>query len=133
MHATISDAARQSGCPASTIRYYEKIGLLHAPDRGTNGYRYYTADAIDRLSFVQRARTLGFSIEAVADLLRLADHPDNRCDGIDDLLAEQLTTVRNKIDQLRELDARLSALQAACSGGHATSNCGILAALANKA
>lgn len=129
MASTIGEAARQSGCPASTIRYYERIGLLCAPERGVNGYRYYDADALERLGFVHRARTLGFSIDAVADLLRLADHPTSPCDEVDHLLAEQIAAVRSRIDQLVELDSKLTALQAACNGAHAISDCGIVSAL----
>lgn len=129
MSTTIGDAARQSGCPASTIRYYERIGLLRAPERGINGYRYYDVPAVERLRFVHRARTLGFSIDVVENLLRLADHPGHPCDGIDQLLAEQMTAIRNRIDQLLELESKLKVLQAACDGGHAVSDCGILSAL----
>lgn len=129
MKWTIGEVAARSGCPASTIRYYERIGLLRAPGRGNNGYRYYDADALERLSFVHRARTLGFSIEAVADLLRLAGHPNDPCDGVDCLLEEQIAVVRSKINQLVELDSELTALQAACDGGHAVRECGILATL----
>lgn len=129
MKLTIGQAARRSGCPASTIRYYERIGLLDPPARGANRYRYYDATAFDRLAFVHRARTLGFSIEAVSNLLRLADHPHSPCDGIDQLLAEQIAAVRAKIDDLVGLDARLTALQAACNGGHEVCDCGILGIL----
>lgn len=131
MKWTIGETATQSGCSASTIRYYERIGLLPTPKRGNNGYRYYDADALEQLSFVHRARTLGFSIEAVADLLRLADHPNTPCDGVDRLLAEQIAAVSSKIEQLVELNSKLMVLQAACDGGHAVRDCGILATLSD--
>jgi len=132
MKLTIGEAAHRSGCPASTIRYYERIGLLRTPERGSNGYRYYDAGALERLSFVHRARTLGFSIESVADLLRLVDHPNTPCDEVDHLLVEQIAAVRARIDQLVELDAKLTALQTACNGGHVVRDCGILAALSDR-
>lgn len=129
MTCTIGQAARQSGCPASTIRYYERIGLLQQPERGRNGYRRYDTDALQRLAFVHRARGLGFSIGTVANLLRLAEHSDIPCDGIDQLLTSQIAAVRHRIEQLTRLDARLGALQQCCSGGHAMRDCGILASL----
>lgn len=132
MTVTIGDAARRSGCPASTIRYYERVGLLRTPARGANGYRYYDRAALDRLQFVHRARALGFSVDAAADLLKLADHPQQPCDEVDHLLAEQIATVRGKIAQLRELETELSALQAACDGGHAIRDCGVMATLADE-
>lgn len=131
MKLTIGQAARRSGCAASTIRYYERIGLLNPPTRGVNGYRYYDANAFERLAFVNRARMLGFSIDAVSNLLRLADHPHEPCHGIDQLLAEQVAAVRSKIDDLIALDATLTALQAACDGGHEVCDCGILETLSN--
>ncbi|MGB7755816.1 MAG: MerR family transcriptional regulator [Salinisphaera sp.] len=129
MRWTIGEAAIRSGCPASTIRYYERIGLLAPPMRGDNGYRYYDDAALDRLAFVHRARTLGFGLEAVADLLRLADHPNEPCDGVDRLVAAQLSAIRERVAQLRRLEHELLALQTACDGGHEMRECGILEAL----
>ncbi len=104
---TIADAARRAGCPASTIRYYERVGLLPPAQRGDNGYRYYQSADIERLAFVNRARELGFSIASVVDLLRLADHPQQPCEAVDTLLANQLESVASRIRQLCELEARL--------------------------
>lgn len=132
MPMTIAQAARLSGCPTSTIRYYERMGVLKPPMRGDNGYRYYDQTALERLTFVGRARSLGFSADAIANLLRVADHPRNPCDAVDHLLAEQVHAVRQKIDQLKGLETELVALQAACDGGHAVSDCGILAALSSE-
>lgn len=126
---TIGEAAARSGCPASTIRYYERVGLLAPARRGDNGYRYYDDTALNRLAFVHRARALGFSVEAIADLLRLADHPHQPCDGVDRLVAAQLTAIRERVAHLRRLEHELSALQTACDGGHEIRECGILEAL----
>ncbi|ROO30532.1 MerR family transcriptional regulator [Salinisphaera orenii MK-B5] len=128
---TIAQAARRAGCPASTIRYYERVRLLPSARRGTNGYRYYEVADIERLAFVNRARQLGFSIDAVADLLRLADHPHSPCDGVDTLIATQLHSVEKRIRQLQTLAARLRQLQSACDGEHPIRECGILAALSD--
>lgn len=131
MSWTIGEAAKHSGCPASTIRYYERVGLLEPPPRGDNGYRYYDDDALERLAFVHRGRALGFSIDAVADLLRLADHPRQPCDGVDRLVSEQLSAIRARITRLRRLEQELTALQATCDGEHEMRECGILKALSH--
>jgi DNA-binding transcriptional MerR regulator len=130
---TISEAAQQARSTASTIRYYEKIGLLSPPKRGNNGYRYYDSADIQRLAFVNRARKLGFPIASVVDLLRLADHPRDPCEAVDILLADQLEAVESRIHQLRELEARLRRLQDACNGKHPIRECKILAALSDTA
>ncbi len=104
---TIAQAARASACPASTIRYYERVGVLPPARRGANGYRYFDAADIERLAFVNRARELGFSIASVRDLLRLADHPQQPCEAVDALLAEQVHSVNRRISQLQALEKRL--------------------------
>lgn len=131
MKLTIGEAASASACPASTIRYYERIGLLQAAQRGANGYRYYDATALERMKFVHRARTLGFSIDEITALLQLADHPHEPCDGIDQLLATHIETVRRKRQQLSELESELVTLQNACDGAHEICDCGVLATLAD--
>ena len=68
----IGDAADRSGLPAKTIRYYEDIGLLR-PGRAGNGYRDYSAREVHQLRFLQRSRSLGFSIEECRQLLSLYD------------------------------------------------------------
>ncbi|MCS4504640.1 Mercuric resistance operon regulatory protein [wastewater metagenome] len=133
MHYTISEAGRRAGCPAVTIRYYERIGLLPQPARGTNGYRYYTGADVERLAFVVRARELGFGLSDIGELLALAAHHDQPCQAVDEKIAGQLAAVRERIEQLTALQARLERLQAACNGRHPIDQCGILAALSPEA
>ena len=66
----IGDVAVQSGLPAKTIRYYEEIGLVK-PSRRPNGYRDYSTEDLHELRFLQRARGLGFTVEACRQLLSL--------------------------------------------------------------
>src|SRR3954452_6882763 len=71
---TIGAFAREAGVNVETVRYYERRGLLEQPDRGPgDGYRRYTAHDLDRLQFVQRAKSLGFTLTEIRDLLRAAD------------------------------------------------------------
>src|SRR3546814_15234616 len=72
MNLTIGEAARATGTKAETIRYYERIGLLPRPGRTAGNYRSYGADDVARLSFVRRARGLGFSLDQVRELLDLS-------------------------------------------------------------
>ncbi|WP_348760155.1 MerR family DNA-binding protein [uncultured Salinisphaera sp.] len=132
MAFSIGEAARHIDCPASTIRYYEQIGLVPPAQRAANGYRFYDDAAITRLGFVYRARSLGFSLDDVAALLRLADHPNAPCDDVDALVAEKITEVQARRADLAQLEDSLIELQACCHGAHDIADCGILSALAVK-
>ncbi|ROO31150.1 MerR family DNA-binding protein [Salinisphaera japonica] len=132
MSLSIGQAATHTGCPASTIRYYEEIGLVPAATRGDNGYRYYDAAAVSRLAFAHRARVLGFSLEAVASLLRLADHPSAPCNDVDALVADKIAEVRARQADLARLETSLVRLEDCCHGDHAIADCGILAALSGS-
>ena len=68
----IGDLARATGTKVVTIRYYEKIGLLAAPDRSAGNYRSYDAAALARLRFIRRSRDLGFSLDRIRELLELS-------------------------------------------------------------
>ena len=74
----IGALSKQTGCNIETIRYYEKAGLLPVPARSPAGYRRYGSPHLRRLTFIRRARALGFSIEEVRKLLKLADEQNGR-------------------------------------------------------
>ncbi|WP_043768212.1 MerR family transcriptional regulator [Algiphilus aromaticivorans] len=133
MRFSIGTAARRTGCPAATIRYYERVGLLPGAIRGSNGYRYYGDQELQRITFVTQARDLGFPIAAVRSLLALASHPDAPCDAVDEQVAEQLAAVRSRIARLQQLEVRLAQLQGACDRHQSMRDCGILAALSDEA
>ncbi len=70
---------KSTGTNIETVRYYERVGLLPAPPRSSGGYRLYGTDHLKRLSFIRRARALGFSLGEVRTLLRLADKRKRPC------------------------------------------------------
>ena len=69
----ISELAATAGVPTSTVRYYERVGLLTLPARTSSGYRDYGEDAAARLLFITRARRMGLSCEQVTDLVPVWD------------------------------------------------------------
>lgn len=98
----ISHAAKQSGVPAKTIRYYESIGLIPPATRLENGYRDYADNDVATLRFINQARNLGFSIKDVESLITLwQDHNRASAD------VKQLA-----LDHIREIDQRMEELQA---------------------
>jgi MerR family transcriptional regulator, mercuric resistance operon regulatory protein len=88
----IGAPSKRTGSNVETIRYYERIGLLPFPARSAGGYRLYGDEHLKRLTFVRRARTLGFSIDEVRRLLHLADHRRRPCAEVRVLAAAHLPT-----------------------------------------
>jgi len=105
----ISELAVRAGVPVSTVRYYERIGLLSTPERTDSGYRDYDEDSATRLLFVSRARGLGIGCEQIADLLpawRGSDCGSAR-DRIVSLIDEKHAEITARIEELRSFAAQL--------------------------
>ncbi len=111
----IGDASTQSGLPAKTIRYYEDIGLV-APGRSNNGYRDFSDTDLHKLSFVQRARSLGFSIEECRALLSLYNDHDRASADVKSLAKAHLEQISEKIAGLQAMQKTLSELVHSCHG-----------------
>ena len=125
---TIGDLARATATKVVTVRYYERIGLLPAPARTSGNYRAYGPDHLNRLSFVRRARDLGFSIEQVRELLGLSDDRDRSCEAVDAIAREHLREVERKIADLAALRRELDGLIGQCGRG-TVAECRIIEAL----
>jgi Cu(I)-responsive transcriptional regulator len=126
---TIGDLAKATGTKVETIRYYERIGLLPAPARTAGNYRAYAAGHLGRLSFIRRARDLGFSLDQVRELLALADQRQRSCEAVDAIAREHLAEVERKIADLAALRRELSDIIGRCRQG-TVAECRIIEALA---
>ena len=127
----IGDLARATGIKVVTIRYYEKIGLLTAPDRTAGNYRSFDAAALERLRFIRRCRDLGFSLDPIRELLDLSSDVARSCAEVDTITATHLAEVERKIVDLNALAQELRRISTACDGGGTISNCRILDAIAS--
>ncbi len=116
-HIPIGELSQATGCNIETIRYYERIGLLRAPARTAGRFRRYSLADTKRLAFVRRARNLGFTLEEVRGLLRLADKRDRSCAEVRDLAAFRLRDVRAKISDLRKMERILRGMVLQCADG----------------
>ncbi|MGA0544390.1 MerR family transcriptional regulator [Brevundimonas sp. VNH65] len=126
---SIGELGRRTGCKVVTIRYYERIGLLDEPDRGEGGHRIYERAHLDRLSFIRRARDLGFSHEEIRSLLTLSTGPAaGPCQAVDHVAADHLEAVRAKISDLRRLEKTLVSVLDQC-GRTTVDACCVLDAL----
>jgi Cu(I)-responsive transcriptional regulator len=124
----IGDLAKATGAKVETIRWYERVGLLPPPARTPGNYRAYGPQHLERLSFVRRARELGFSIEQVRELLGLADNRDRPCAAVDAIARQHLAAVDRKIADLKALRRELDELIGQCRRG-TVAECRILEAL----
>jgi MerR family mercuric resistance operon transcriptional regulator len=114
----IGDLSRRTGCNVETIRYYERVGLLPRPPRSAAHYRLYDGADVRRLSFVRRARELGFTLDEVRTLLLLAiNNGDDTCAEVRRLAADHLGEIRAKIADLRALERVLSEAVRRCDAG----------------
>lgn len=103
----VSDIAREAGVTAETVRHYTREKLLSPTRNPDNGYHLYNACDLERLRFVQRARTLGFSINEIRDILDHADEGDSPCPMVRDLLAQRLPQIQQRIRELQALAERI--------------------------
>lgn len=128
MTLTIGDLGKTTHTKVETIRYYERIGLLPKPRRTTGNYRDYGQAELGRLSFIRRARDLGFSLDQVRALLRLSDDRDCDCAGIDRIAGAHLVEIDRKLADLTALRRELKAMIESCDGG-TIAECRIIEAL----
>lgn len=111
----VGAAARRSGLPAKTIRYYEDIGLIR-PARAGNGYRDYSSDDVHRLAFLRRARGLGFSIEDCRQLMALYRDKSRASHDVRELAKSHVAAIEEKVRELESMRGTLQKLIRACHG-----------------
>ena len=112
----IGQAARRSGVPAKTIRYYESIGLISPAQRSESGYRTYDQRDVETLRFVLRARKLGFAVNDVAKLLALWRDKQRSSAEVKELANRHLVEIDTKIAELAAMKATLTELVERCQG-----------------
>lgn len=111
----IGEIAEKSGLPAKTIRYYEDIGLV-TPNRSANGYRHFNDTNLHKLTFLCRARALGFSIDDCRTLMALYEDDTRASADVKQVARHHLTHIDEKIEQLQSMRDTLSHLVAECAG-----------------
>ena len=127
----IGIAAERAGLPPKTIRYYEDIGLIR-PERLDNGYRDYSGEDVHRLRFLQRSRSLGFSVDECRQLLSLYGDEGRESAEVKQIAQTKLNEIERKIAELRSLRDVLAHLVAHCHGD-ARPECPILDELSGEA
>lgn len=125
----IGQLSKESGCKVTTIRWYEKEGLLDEPVRSAGNQRRYSASHLARLLFLRRAKDLGFGLTDVRQLIHLEHCRQHDPHEADAIAGAHLVAVRDRISQLQAMEVELAAILAGCEH-RAGEPCRVLATLA---
>jgi len=127
----IGELAKQVAMSTDTLRYYEQQGLLSEPQRNDSGYRQYSASHVTQLNFIRRAKDVGFSLDEIAELLKINfEKAQHSCQEVKDLTLRKRDLVAARIAELQRFHASLSQLAHQCCGSSVPAeHCSILTAL----
>lgn len=128
----IGEAARLSGVSVKMIRHYEAIGLIPSAARQASNYRHYDGGDVHRLTFVRRARDLGFPIDRIRDLLRLWSDRERSSADVKAIALAHVRELDRRIADMRDMAGVLHALADACEGDHRP-DCPIIRTLEGRA
>lgn len=123
---TIGELARSAGINASTVRYYERRGLLQPDARTEGNYRTYGTAALERLVFIRAAQANGFTLDDVTLLLGFRDGTTAPCLEVQQLIEERLTDLRERIEQLRHVQIVLRSSLRRCRQSDASGKCEVI-------
>lgn len=104
----IGEVAERTGLTAPTIRYYESIGLVKPPARSEAGYRRYSDTTVEELGFIKKAQTLGFSLDEIAEILKISRAGRRPCSHVLDLARRHLAAVDERIQRLQRFRTQLA-------------------------
>ena len=117
MELQIGDLAREADVPVSTIRYYERIGLLRPKARSEARYRLYDDTSVDEVRFIRRAQALGFTLPEIAGLLGLSRTGVAPCDEVVRFWRQHLAALDEKLERLRKFRDQLNTAVGSWSEG----------------
>jgi Cu(I)-responsive transcriptional regulator len=126
---TIGKVAKGAGLGIETVRFYEREGLIEPPERSDSNYRIYSSRAVSRLRFIKRAKTLGFTLREIKELLSLRHDPSASKSAVKLQVEAKIEDIKQKISDLKNIQQTLEALDECCNGQGPTDDCPILKAL----
>jgi MerR family mercuric resistance operon transcriptional regulator len=111
---TISQLAHAAEVPTTTVRYYERIGLVQPEDRSVGNYRLYSDESLRKLKFIRTAQAIGFTLDDVKALLSTPDSSAASCRQVQSLIEERLAEVAQRLKDLRHVQQVLKSALAKC-------------------
>ncbi len=130
---TIGELAQKCDINLETLRYYERVGIMLPPPRSRSGHREYPGSSADRLVFIRRAQSLGFTLTEIKELLELKRNEDEHCSDVVHSIDAKLQEVEKKIRDLRSIHRALKTMKELCQGDCLIGDCPILENLEHAA
>ncbi len=127
----IGQAAKMSGVSAKMVRHYESLGLLPVVSRTEAGYRMYSQPEVHTLRFIKRARSLGFSMAEIAELLKLWQDQQRSSEQVRRIAQQHVDDLQQRISEMAAMQRTLQHLIGCCHGDHRP-ECPILDELAKQ-
>ncbi len=127
----IGELSKNTGFQVETLRYYEKQGLLTPVSRTESGYREYNNESLKQLFFIKQAKSVGFSLNEICELLTLRVEKDQHsCGDVKSIAEQKISQIDCKINELKKMRKALHEITDACCGGsEPATSCTILNAL----
>jgi MerR family mercuric resistance operon transcriptional regulator len=122
-HYTIGQLARAVAVPTSTVRYYERSGLLQPDGRTEGNYRVYGSAALERLRFILAAKANGFTLEDVQALLDFRAGRTAPCEEVQKLIEDRLSQLETRLEQLQHVQDVLHSSLDECRKVDSTGRC----------
>ncbi len=126
---TIGKLAKQAGIGIETVRFYERQALIEPPPRTDSNYRIYPPETVSRLRFIKKAKSLGFTLNEIKDLLNIRSDPQATKSDIKKKTLAKIEDVEQKINDLSRIKEALDHLASSCDGHGPLEDCPILNAL----
>lgn len=123
---TIGRLAERTGLATSTVRYYERTGLLQPSGRTSGNHRVYSECAVDRVRFIRAAQATGFTLADIRKLLEFRDGTDAPCGDVRPLIEQRLAAVEKRMGELRHVSRVLKGLFEACRNAEQDEPCHVL-------
>lgn len=128
-HYTIGQLARGADVPTTTVRYYERVGLLTPDDRTSGNYRVYDDKSLGRLRFIRAAQRTGFTLEDVSLLLSIQDEGSSACQDVQGIITSRLAEIESRLRDLRHVRQILKNALQQCRDSERRGRCHVIGKL----